>query len=163
MKKLICLIMTLALIATTSVTAFAADITSDSISKEGSTTVNYSVDPTYTVTIPATVALGNSAEIKAEDVVVAKGSQVVVKLSGTSEKDGAFKVKSAEGAELTYAVKNGEKAVAVGDAVLSVNPEIAATGSATLTFVSPTSIQYAGEYAGTVNFTVAVELITDLT
>ena len=41
-----------------------------------STTVTYEVAPTYTVTIPATVALGETATIKAENVVVAKGKQV---------------------------------------------------------------------------------------
>lgn len=120
-------------------------------------TIEFVSAPTYTVTIPASVALGETAEIKAENVVVDKGKQVEVKLTGTSETDNAFKLKTNEGAELTYTVKNGEADVAVGSTVLTVNPDTAASGSATLTFVAPTSITYAGMYTGTVTFTVSIE------
>ena len=51
MKKLFALILTVAMLATMSVTAFAANTTG------GSTEVSFNVDPTYTVTIPATVEL----------------------------------------------------------------------------------------------------------
>ena len=51
------------------------------IPSKRSATVEYNVDPTYTVTIPATVALGETATIKAENVVVTKGKQVEVALT----------------------------------------------------------------------------------
>ena len=117
------------------------------------TTVTYNVDPTYTVTIPATVALGETATIKAENVVVPKGKQVEVALTEAND----FKVATTEGAELTYTVKNGETEVAEGETVLAVNPKDGKTGETTLSFVAPTEIQYAGSYTGTVTFTVAVK------
>ena len=123
------------------------------VSSDCSVTVEYNVDPTYTVTIPATVALGETATIKAENVVVAKGKQVEVKLTNAND----FKVATPEGAELTYTVKNGEAEVAEGDTVLAVNPADGTTGEITLTFVAPITIQYAGKYEGTVTFTVAVK------
>ena len=118
-----------------------------------STTVTYQVDPTFTVTIPPTVALGETATIKAENVVVAKGKQVEVSIADAN----GFKATTPEGAELTYTVKNGETAVAEGDTVLAVNPKDGKTGETTLSFVAPETIQYAGTYTGTVTFSVAVK------
>lgn len=123
------------------------------VSSSRMVTVEYNVDPTYTVTIPATVSLGETATIKAENVVVKKGKQVEVALTNAND----FKVATREGAELTYTVKNGEAEVAEGDTVLAVNPADGTTGEITLSFVAPTTIQYAGKYEGTVTFTVAVK------
>ena len=117
-----------------------------------STTVTYQVDPTFTVTIPATVALGETATIKAENVVVPKGKQVEVALTNAN----GFTVATPQGAELGYTVKNGETIVNEGDTVLTVNPDNGKTGETTLSFVAPTEIQYAGKYEGTVTFTIAV-------
>ena len=120
--------------------------------KVKSTTVTYQVDPTFTVTIPATVALGETATISAENVVVPKGKQVEVALTDAN----GFTVATPQGASLTYTVKNGEAEVAEGDTVLAVNPDNGKTGETTLSFVAPTEIQYAGKYEGTVTFTIAV-------
>lgn len=124
-----------------------------------STQISYSVTPTYTVTIPATVELGGTAEIKTENVVVEKGSQVEVKLTDTSEADNSFKLKSNEGAELAYMVNDGTNNISVGDTVLAVNPDDTDTGTANLTFVKQGSEAYAGAYRGTVTFTVSVESV----
>lgn len=163
MKKFLSIALALIVALSLSVTAFAADnITQDTDDKTGSTNITYSVAPMYTVTIPASVTLGNDATVSASGIKVAKGSQVVVKISGTSEAGNAFKVKTGEGAELAYTVKNGTKAIGVGDAILTVNPDSAtdgsgASGSATLTFTLDDTIKYAGIYTGTVTFTVSVE------
>ena len=116
------------------------------------TTVTYQVDPTFTVTIPATVALGETATIKAENVVVAKGKQVEVKLTNAND----FTVTTPQGASLTYTVKNGETIVNEGEKVLTVNPDNGKTGQTTLKFVAPETAQFAGDYTGTVTFTIAV-------
>ena len=116
------------------------------------TTVTYQVDPTFTVTIPATVALGETATIKAENVVVAKGKQVEVKLTNAND----FTVTTPQGASLTYTVKNGETTVNEGDTVLTVNPDGGKTGETTLKFVAPETVKFAGDYTGTLTFTIAV-------
>jgi hypothetical protein len=117
-----------------------------------STTVTYQVDPTFTVTIPATVALGETATIKAENVVVAKGKQVEVALTNAN----GFTVATPQGAELGYTVKNGETTVNEGDVVLTVNPDGGKTGETTLMFVAPETAQFAGDYTGTITFIIAV-------
>ena len=122
------------------------------IPSKRSVTVEYNVDPTYTVTIPATVALGETATIKAENVVVAKGKQVEVALTNAN----GFTVATPQGAELGYTVKNGETIVNEGDTVLTVNPDGGKTGETTLTFTTPETVKFAGDYTGTVTFTIAV-------
>ena len=122
------------------------------IPSKRSVTVEYNVDPTYTVTIPATVALGETATIKAENVVVAKGKQVEVALTNAN----GFTVATPQGAELGYTVKNGETTVNEGDTVLTVNPTSGKTGETTLTFTTPETVKFAGDYTGTVTFTIAV-------
>ena len=155
MKKLISILLTMALILSMSVTVFADEVNQDSDTQNGTTTITYSVEPTYTVTIPASVSLGETATISVENVVVAKGQQVEVAVSD----DTVFTVATDEGAELAYTVKNGETEVAAGDIVLKVDPDTADNGSTTLTFIKPENVQYAGTYKGTVTFTVAVTTV----
>lgn len=119
---------------------------------DSTVTVEFVSAPTYTVTIPATVELGQAATISAENVVVEKGKQVEVSLTNAN----GFKVTTLEGAELTYTVTKDEVAVAEGDTVLTVNPDNSKTGETTLKFVAPETAQFAGDYTGTVTFTVAV-------
>ncbi len=129
--------------------------------KYDSTQLTYNVAPTYTVTIPEKVTLGETATISAEDVIVAKGSQVEVALTGTSD-DGEFTLATDKGAELTYTVEDSaSNEVSLDSTVLTVNPEFSSTGSATLSFIAPDDdeITYAGEYKGTVTFTVSVETV----
>ena len=118
-----------------------------------STTITYDVAPTYTVTIPATVVLGETATISAENVVVPKGKQVEVALTNAN----GFTVATPQGAELGYTVKNGETTVNEGDTVLTVNPDGGKTGETTLKFVAPETVKFAGDYTGTVTFTIAVK------
>lgn len=135
------------------------DIEFKYVEESTSTQITYSVAPTYTVTIPATVDLGETAEIKAENVVVEKGSQVEVKLTDTSEANNSFKLKSNEGAELAYTVNNGTNNISVGDTVLAVKPDDTSTGAATLIFTQSGEAEFAGDYSGTVTFTVSVESV----
>lgn len=122
--------------------------------ESGFTTVTYEVAPTYTVTIPATVTLGETAKIEVENVVVEKGKQVEVTLTNAN----GFKVTTQQGAELSYTVTKDETAVNVGDTVLTVNPDNGKTGETTLTFSNPTeTAKFAGDYTGTITFTVAVK------
>ena len=121
-------------------------------------TAQYVNTPTYTVTIPATVELGEEITISATGVNVVSGSQLAVKLSGTSEADNTFKLKTDEGAELSYGITKDSTALTMGSTVLTVAGGIADnTGTANLSFVKQGNEAYAGAYKGTVTFTVSVE------
>ena len=153
MKKLFALILAIALMATMSVSAFAADYDT---AGDKDMTVTYSVAPAYTVTIPETVTIGangTSATVSAADVVVNKGQYVSVTLAS----DNNFTVTSGEGATLTYTVTKGGQPVAAGDEILAVNPASADNGSTEITFAINDEIQYAGTYTGSATFTIAVK------
>ena len=157
MKKFLAVLISALTMITMSITVFATQINQDSNLQTGDTTITYTVAPSYTVTIPATVSLGETATISAEGVILNKGEQVIVRLTGTSDESNAFKIPTAQGAELTYTVKNGENTVAVGDTVLVVNADAATESSTTLSFSTPENVQFAGTYSGTVTFEVSVE------
>ncbi|MGN1126898.1 MAG: hypothetical protein ACI4RI_05600 [Ruminococcus sp.] len=166
MKKIITLALATVMVISATATAFAADTATDigpeSEPKNGSTEITYNVAPTYTVTIPDSVNLdtatstANKLNITASNVVIPKGKELLVKLTGTSGTDNALTVKTAEGAEIAYTITKDTSNVAIGDTVLAVNPETANNGSSTLKFIAPDSVTYAGTYSGTVTFTVSV-------
>ena len=153
MKKLFALILTVCLLASMSTTAFAANTTG------GETEISFNVDPTYTVTIPATVSLGNEITVSAENVRVNKGSQVVVSMEDVN--GNAFTMTSTEGYTFVYSVTANGTAVSSGANVLTVNPDTAHEGNVTLKFEKPGQAIYAGNYSGQVTFTVAVQAAVD--
>lgn len=157
MKKILSFTLALVMMLSATVTAFAATVDQDSVDKTGNTSITYNFAPAYTVTIPATVTLGDTATVKVENTMLKLGDEVNVKLTGTSEADDSFKVTTAQGAELTYTVKDGDTVINVGDTVISCASQV--NDTADLFFTAPTSVQYAGDYSGTVTFTVSVETV----
>ena len=126
----------------------------------GTMTIDVVTPPSYIVTIPTNVILGNTATISASNVVVEKGKELVVKLSATSDENNAFKLKSESGEELTYTVKKGDTDVAIGSTVLTVNPDTASSGNTELSFIRPKNVPIAGTYTGSVTVSVSVESAT---
>lgn len=157
MKKLLSFTLALVMVLSVSITAFAGTVDQDSVDKTGDTSITYNVDPAYTVTIPATVTLGDTATVKVENTMLKLGDEVNVKLTGTSEADDTFKVTTAQGAVLAYTVKDGDTVINVGDTVISCASQV--NDQVDLLFTAPTSVQYAGDYSGTVTFTVSVETV----
>jgi hypothetical protein len=114
------------------------------------------VAPTFTVTIPATVELGNQITVSAENVRVNKGSQVEVSITDASGIGNAFTLTSTAGDSFAYSVTANGNAISSGSNVLLVNPDTASAGSVTLKFEKPKKAIYAGNYTGSVTFTIAV-------
>ena len=147
MKKLLAIIIAAVMIAACSVTAFAE-----------TTNVSYNVDPSYTVSIPAAVTLGDSAveaDITASDVILEGGKQVVVELTSASNtaSGSTFNAKNGD-STVTYTI-TGDEAIAVGDTVAT----FAANGSKTLTFsaADKSAATVAGTHTETLTFGIAVE------
>ena len=135
------------MLSATGITAFAE-----------TTNVSYNVDPSYTVTIPATVDLGDTAvdaEIKAENVLLETGKQVVVALTAASNtaSGSTFNAKNGDSA-VTYTI-TGDEAIAVGDTVATFT----ANGSKTLTCsaADKSGATVAGAHTETLTFTIGVE------
>lgn len=114
------------------------------------------VAPTFTVTIPATVELGNQITISAENVRVNKGSEVVISIADASGIGNAFTMTSTAGDSFVYSVTVNGNAISSGSNVLIVNPDTAGAGSVILNFEKPKRAIYAGNYTGSVTFTIAV-------
>ena len=114
------------------------------------------VAPTFTVTIPATVELGNQITVSAENVVVNKGSEVVVSIADASSIGNPFTMTSTAGDSFAYTITADNHVISSGEAVLTVNPNTAHRGCVVLKFEKPKVAIYSGTYTGRVIFTIAV-------
>ena len=117
------------------------------------TAVSKRVDPTYTVTIPATVNEGESFKVSAVGVVLNTNEKLTV----TLESD--FKLRNEQNAELAFKINDG--AITNNAVVLSItgngdknNP--LAKDSDPLTAEVTEEAKYSGAYTGTITFTIAV-------
>ena len=161
MKKLFALILTVAMLATMSVTAFAAEIGPGANASQGSTEVSFNVDPTYTVTIPATVELNkvedNGTVTYENDYTIGANAGVRLKKNEYIEVTVAsdFTMQTTEGATLVYSITAGGNAVANNGVVAEFETDKAA--QSTTIHIAANDPDYAGEYKDTVTFTVSVE------
>ena len=155
MKKLFALILAVVMIATMSVTAFAAN------TEGGSTKISFNVDPTYTVTIPPTVTL-NKVEDKGtvtyeNDYTLTAQAGVRLKKNQYIEVTVAsdFEMTTTEGATLAYTITAENAAVATGGVVAEFETDKAA--QSTTIHIAANDPDYAGEYKDTVTFTLEVK------
>ena len=155
MKKLFALILTVCLLATMSVTAFAENTAG------GSTEVSFNVDPTYTVTIPATVALN---KVDTEGVVTYENDYTLTAQAGVRLKKGEyievtvasdFEMTTTEGATLAYAITADGNAVANNGVVAEFDTD-KLEQTATI-HIAANDPDFAGEYKDTVTFTLEVK------
>ena len=155
MKKLFALILTVCLLASMSVTAFAANTTGCS------TEVSFNVDPTYTVTIPATVELN---KVEDNGTVTYENDYTLTAQAGVRLKKGEyievavlsdFEMTTTEGATLAYSITADGNAVAT-DGVVAEFATDKAEQTATI-HIAANDPDYAGEYTDTVTFTLTVK------
>ena len=155
MKKLFALILTVCLLASMSTTAFAAN------TEGGSTEVSFNVDPTYTVTIPATVELN---KVEDNGTVTYENDYTLTADAGVRLKKGEyievtvasdFEMTTTEGATLAYAITAENAAVATGGVVAEFDTDKAAQ-TATI-HIAANDPDFAGEYKDTVTFTLTVK------
>ena len=156
MKKLFALILAVALMATMSTTAFAANTTG------GSTEVSFNVDPTYTVTIPATVELN---KVEDNGTVTYENDYTLTAQAGVRLKKGEYievtiasnyVMETPQGATLAYTITKGGAAL-VDDVVATFTTDKAEQSSTI--HIAAGDPDYAGEYKDTVTFTVAVKAV----
>ena len=161
MKKLFALILTVAMIATMSVTAFAAEIGPGANASQGSTEVSFNVDPTYTITIPATVEL---QKVEDNGTVTYENDYTIEAVAGvrllkneyievTVASD--FEMTTTEGATLAYSITAGGNTVATGGVVAEFETD--KNVQSTTIHIAANDPDFAGEYKDTVTFTLEVK------
>ena len=155
MKKLFALILAVVMIATMSVTAFAAN------TEGGSTELSFNVDPTYTVTIPATVELERQED---NGTVTYENDYTLTAQAGVRLKKGEyievtvasdFEMTTIEGATLDYTI-TAENAAVANNGVVAEFATDKAEQTATI-HIAANDPDFAGEYKDTVTFTLTVK------
>ena len=150
MKKLFALILTVAMLSSLSVTAFAENTTG------GDADITTSIAPTYTVTIPADVNVAFNATETAFGTVEVTASQI--------HPDKCIKVALATDNELNNAIDNTKVipyAIKDSEGAEFTSATYLTEGDKTELSIHITSndwnAAYAGEYSDTVTFTVSYE------
>lgn len=162
MKKVFAILLAALMVATMSVTAFAAEVDQDTTDKTGSTAVSFNVDPTYTVTIPATVEL---EKVDTDGTITYEKDMTVTASAGVRLKEGEkievtlasdFYLETAASAtyKLPYTVTVDDVDVENNGVVATfVTSEAEQTSTLLFAAGNPT---YAGNYTDTVTFTISV-------
>ena len=114
------------------------------------TTVEFVSEPSYMVTIPEQLTINETAQIKAENVILPLGDQLQISLA----KDNTWKMTSDEGAQLNYSLFQNGQDVRKSDVLLSVDTN---SGSTSFEPKILDEVFYAGAYKGTVIFDISVK------
>ena len=150
MKKLFALILTVYLLATMSVTAFAANTTG------GKADITTSIAPTYTVTIPADVNVAFNATETAFGTVEVTASQIhpdkCIKVALATDKELNNAIDNTK--VIPYAIKDSEGAEFTSATYLTEGDKTELSIHIT---ANDWNAAYAGDYSDTVTFTVSYE------
>ena len=150
MKKLFAVILAVVMIATMSVTAFAANTTG------GSTTITIDIAPTYTVTIPADVNVQFNATETAFGAIEVEAAQIhpdkCIKVELTS--DGKLENSIDATKVIPNAIKDSTGAAFNSATYLTEGDK---TELAIHITANDWNAAYAGDYSDTVTFTVSYE------
>ena len=171
MKKVISTISALAMVMAIAPMSAFADTTikqTDTLPKTADSSVEFSVDPTYTVTIPAKVTLAdngegiytNSGTLKAENVKLAEGKEIVVSLTSASK----FNMQTAATSEykLPYTAEGafGKLTDKEAGGIVAKFATSTTVQNTPVTFTTDETPKYAGTYTDPVVFTIEVKDIT---
>ena len=150
MKKLFAVILTVALLMSLSITAFAANTTG------GEADITTSIAPTYTVTIPADVNVQFNATKTDFGVIEVAASQIhpdkCIKVALTT--DGKLENSIDATKVIPYAIKDSEGAAFTSATYLTEGDKTALSIHIT---ADDWNAAYAGDYSDTVTFTVSYE------
>ena len=150
MKKIFTLILAIALMASLSVTAFAANTTG------GDADITTSIAPTYTVTIPADVNVAFNATETAFGAIEVEASQIhpdkCIKVAIVTDKELNNAIDNTK--VIPYAIKDSEGAEFTSATYLTEGDKTELSIHIT---ADDWNAAYAGDYSDTVTFTVSYE------
>ena len=126
------------------------------IPNKHSVTVEYTVAPTYTVTIP-TVVSGDCASLSIEaEPILKETEKVAISIGASANYNGTFRVKEKnEEVYIDYTISDGTKILDVGSVVLEQEAAATEKATANLTFTHGKAL-YSGDYSDTLTFIIAV-------
>ena len=150
MKKLFAIVLTFALLASLSVTAFAANTTG------GEADITTSIAPTYTVTIPADVNVQFKVTETAFGAIEVEASQIhpdkCIKVALATDKELNNAIDNTK--VIPYAIKDSEGAEFTSATYLTEGDKTELSIHIT---ADDWNAAYAGDYSDTVTFTVSYE------
>lgn len=167
MKKLISAALALAIAASMTTVAFAAD-TSITVggNQTANTVVTYGLEEGYTVVIPDAVNLDETgkgtAELQASNVIIAAGKTLNVRVNGADYQDAWELIDTADATnKLTYVIgkTEGGSDVVNNSVVLSSASGVNSDSTVTqkLYFAIDEDITKSGTYEDTLTFTVSID------
>ena len=152
MKKILALFLSVVLILSMSVTAFATEVTSDS--QVAQSTLSYTEPSTYTVIIPETmyVSTGASLQFEAKYLNILETEQIVIRCTNLDE-NGAIALTNESGDSINvhFGVNDGS------DICYRINWDKTVAYDVTIRMGSTGTVLPAGDYTGIAEFTVSVE------
>ena len=156
-KKTLATLLTLTMLTTAAVPVFAADKTNDT----GSTELTYTVESTFTMTIPADTTLTGgtgSSTVSVSDAVIPSGQSLNITVSSanydTSNSKFRLKDQDKDSNYINYTITKNDNNITGGDSVLTVASGTE-TGSANLVYKADVT-KVAGTYKDTLTFTATV-------
>ena len=171
MKKAISTISALAMVMALAPMSAFADTTikqTDTLPKTADSSVEFSVDPTYTVTIPAKVTLAdngegiytNSGTLKAEGVKLAEGKEIVVSLTSASKFN--MQTSATDEYKLPYTAEGafGKLTDKENGGIVAKFATSTTVQNTPVTFTTDETPKYAGTYTDPVVFSIEVKDIT---
>ena len=154
MKKIFAVMLAVALMMSLPVTAFAAN------TEGGSIELSFNVDPTYTITIPATVEL---QKVEDNGTVTYENDYTLTAQAGVRLKKGEYievtvatdnEMETPEGATLAYTITKDDAALENNVVATFTTDKAAQTSTIHIAAGDP---DYAGDYSDTVTFTISVK------
>lgn len=161
MKKTVALLLSAALLGTYTLPAYAADASVDTEGGSGNTTVTYSVNEEYVVTIPETVSLDGQLVISSNKANTEPGMAVKVRISNLTEDGKAELARTGDtDYKITAQAKQNDAAISNASVVATFADVTENTLAAPITFEEPAAESgeiKAGAYTGTLTFTINYE------
>ena len=164
MKKILTTALTAALcVSAIGTTAFAAEINQDTDQKTANTAVNYTADPSYVIVIPESVNLGENLNITCEKANTEPDKCVKVRISGLTD-DGKVSLSrknDTDNYKITADISQNNTPLSNNSAVAIFQSIVLSVDAPSIVIYNPQSSDYfdikAGEYSGTITFTVSYE------
>ena len=168
MKKVISTISALAMVMALAPMSAFADTTiteNDTLPKTADSSVEFTVDPAFTVTIPAKVTLekgedniySNSGTIKAESVFLNEGKEIIVSLTSASK----FNMQTSATSEykLPYTAEGafGKLTDKEAGGIVAKFATSTTVQNTPVTFTTDETPKYAGTYTDPVVFTIEIK------